>query len=204
MNDRISAIILAAGLSSRMGRPKPLLPLGDGTTILERNISLFQDRGIVGVWVVIGHRREAVEPIAESCGASCVFNPDYRGDMFSSVVVGLTSLGPGVDGVFIQPVDIPLVRPSTIRRLLETHGRNSGGIIYPVHRGRRGHPPLIPGEWVKPIVAWRGPGGLRGALTSLDAEAVHVDVPDEGILLDVDTPEDYEALMERRESLDKG
>ncbi len=200
MKDRISAIILAAGLSSRMGRLKPLLPLGH-TTILERVIALFQDIGIEDVRIVTGHRHEAVRDAAEKCNTGWVHNPDYREDMFSSVVTGIEALEAGTDATFILPVDIPLVRPSTVRSLLGAYNRRDGRVVYPVYEGKRGHPPLIPHGVLERITSWRGDGGLRAALSHAAPGAIHVDVADEYILFDVDTPGDYERLVRRADSV---
>lgn len=192
--DRISAIVLAAGLSSRMGDFKPLLPLDD-TTILGHCISLFQDVGIKDVYVVVGHRHTDLIPLVEKRRATPVFNPDYRKDMFSSVVSGLSSLDPDTEASFLLPVDIPLVRPSTIGHLLKAYARNKGKIIRPVYKGRQGHPPIIPSRLSASIIKWSGSEGLRGALAQFKADTIRVEVSDENIAFDVDTPEDYERLL---------
>ena len=194
MGDRISAIILAAGLSSRMGRLKPLLPLGK-MTILEHVILLFQDAGVEDVRVVTGHRHADIGPVTEARGATPVFNPDYEKDMFSSVVAGCASLAPDTEAVFILPVDIPLVQPSSVTGLLKAYTRNRGKIIRPVYESRQGHPPIIPACLFGSIANWVGPEGLRGALAQFASDTVRVEVPDENVVFDVDTPEDYEELQ---------
>ena len=89
-----TAIILAAGLSSRMERFKPLLPLGS-TTMIERVISLFRHSGIVDIPVVIGHNQADLDPVIRSSGARPVVNPHFEDGMFSSVVAGVRSLRKG-------------------------------------------------------------------------------------------------------------
>ncbi len=177
-----------------MGRFKPLLPLGE-TSLLAHVIQLFQDAGIENVRVIIGHRHTALMPAIERHGATPVFNPDYRKDMFTSVVAGFASLEPEAEAAFILPVDIPLVRLATIRRLIETYDSNRGKIVYPVYKGRRGHPPLIPFALSESIMKWSGQEGLRGALKPFEARAMQVEIPDEYIHFDVDTPEDYARLV---------
>lgn len=194
MADGISTIVLAAGLSSRMGDLKPLLPLGDAT-ILEHVIQLFQGAAIEDVRVVVGHRHREIASVVERQKATPVFNPSYRKDMFSSVVAGFASLKPETEAAFILPVDIPLVRPTTIHHLIRVYSRNKGKIIRPTHRGRRGHPPLVPFSLSESIMKWSGSGGLRGALKPFEKEAMQVEVPDKYIHFDVDTPEDYAQLL---------
>jgi len=193
----VSAVILAAGLSSRMGDGlKPLLPLGD-TTILGHCISLFQSVGIEDVLVVVGHQHEDLVPLVVSQHATPVYNPEYRRGMFSSVVAGLSSLDAAATAAFVLPVDIPLVRPQTIEILLGMHQRHRNRIIRPVYRGRRGHPPLIPNCFVESIVRWSGPKGLRGALDQFREETIQADVMDAYICSDIDTPRDYRLLRSK-------
>ena len=96
-----------------------------------------------------------------------------------------------------MPVDIPLVRPSTIRRLLDAAGEHTDKIIFPVFGKRRGHPPLIPSSLVPAILGWKKGGGLKAILDSQEKMAWEVPVADSNILFDVDTPEDYRMLLER-------
>jgi len=195
MDCRVSAIILAAGFSTRMGgRFKPLLPLGN-TTILGRCIGLFHRGSLENVVVVTGHRAEDVQVAAKEQGARPVFNPDYEKGMFSSVVAGLKAIDADVEAVFLLPVDIPLVQTETIECLLSAYQRHRGKIIRPVYQGRQGHPPIIPLAIGTSIADWSGPDGLRGALAQFENETVGVEVEDPHILFDVDTPTDYERLQ---------
>jgi molybdenum cofactor cytidylyltransferase len=193
----VVAIILAAGFSERMGEFKPLLPLGGRTTV-ERCVALFREAGIDDVRVVTGCRSSELEPLLEALGVCIVVNPGYREGMFSSVVAGVEYLGPEVDAFFLLPVDVPLVRPATIRRLLKFFLQEQGAdVIYPRFRGMRGHPPLIAARHVRQIAAWQGGGGLKAALGQWEPKALDVDVADGNILLDMDTPEDYLSLQEK-------
>jgi len=194
MQDKYSAVILAAGCSSRMLQFKPMLPLGD-MTIIERVIVLFKETGIEDIRVVVGHRRSDILPVLERHGVEQIVNPSYMEDMFSSVVAGLAGLAPDTEAFFILPVDIPLVRPATIRYLIETYQTLPGKIMRPSFKGLRGHPPLIPFAYARNITEWNGRGGLRGVLAQLEYNAIQVEVPDENILFDVDSPEDYEKLL---------
>jgi CTP:molybdopterin cytidylyltransferase MocA len=158
---KISAIILAAGYSSRMGTLKPILKLGD-KTILERTIRLFRDLGIEYVIVVVGHGAEETMPIAHDCGARAIMNRQFDRGMFSSVQAGAEALRPESEAFFVLPVDIPLVRSQTIRDLLEAYQVGKSKIVVPVFRGKRGHPPLISTTYRNQILLYSGDDGLRG------------------------------------------
>ncbi len=187
---RFSAVILAAGLSSRMGAFKPLMTLA-GRTVLARCVETFRDAGIGDVLVVTGHRASEVQAEVEIMGVSSVHNPDYEQGMYSSVRTAVSSLS-GRDAFFLLPVDIPLVRSSTIAALIRAF---DGGIAYPCFMGERGHPPLVPAHLVPEILGHDGQGGLKGLLEAHSSQ----DVPvwDRGILVDADTPDDFEALVRR-------
>lgn len=190
---KIAALILAAGYSSRLGEFKPLLRLG-GKALWERAADLFHSAGIGDIRVVVGHQAEALIPRLESAKVSWVLNPNYRQGMFSSVVAGIESLRNDCEAFFVLPVDIPLVRPQTIRDLCEAYREGRDRIVYPVFSGKRGHPPLISSEYREAIWSYSGVGGLRGFLEAYGEKAVELEVADEGILLDVDTRSDHEKL----------
>jgi putative nucleotidyltransferase with HDIG domain len=100
-----------------------------------------------------------------------------------------------IDACFLLPADIPLVRPSTVITITEYYRSNRPSIIYPVFQGQHGHPPLIARSLFAEILAGDGAGGLRALLQHHQADASEVEVFDEGVLLDMDTPEDYERLV---------
>jgi len=198
---RVAAIVLAAGFSERMGDFKPLLPLG-GVTPLERCVALFRKTGIEDIRVVTGHRGEELEAILARLGVPDVVNPSYREGMFSSVTAGLATIESDVAAFFVLPVDIPLVRPATISRLLNCFDQSQPDVIYPVFLGVRGHPPLIAGRLALEILAWHGEGGLKAALAQWESTSLDVEVADGNILLDMDTPDDLRLLQEKVERLE--
>ena len=207
MSGRFAAIILAAGLSSRLADPalphggfKPLLPL-DGETLLGRAVALFRAAGVDEILVVTGHRAAEVQAEAERLALSCIHNPEFAHGMFSSVRAGLAALPHGLDGTFVLPVDIPLVRPTTLRRLQAAFSGQPA--LVPEFFGEAGHPPLI-AAWAAPfILGWNGEEGLRGALAALCAFTgcpggpPRVPVPDAGVLFDLDRPKDYREALRR-------
>ena len=191
-----AALVLSAGFSERMGDFKPLMRLGE-MTVLERAIGLFQTAGVSRIHVVVGHRAAEVIPLIESRGALSVVNARYAEDMFSSVAAGASNLDKETKAFFVLPVDIPLVRPASIRELLQAFPTKTNAICHPTFAGRRGHPPLIGRDHVGVILNWREGGGLAALLTRLERHAVDVDVVDEFIHRDMDRPEDYRLLIDR-------
>jgi molybdenum cofactor cytidylyltransferase len=194
--EKIAALVLAAGYSSRMGTLKPILKLGD-KTILERAIGLFRDVGIEDVIVVVGHAAEQIIPIVHDCRAREVMNTQFEQGMFSSVQAGVNALGPDSHAFFVLPVDIPLVHPRTIEDLLEAYRSGTSRVVIPTYLRKRGHPPLISASYRNEILSYCGDDGLQGFFRKHNLRSELVEVADEMILFDLDTPADYEALLAR-------
>ncbi len=205
----VVGVVLAAGASSRMAPGfKPLLDLG-GASVLARCVTMFRQAGVTDVLVVTGHRGDEVAAEAARLGAATVHNPVWRaGGMFSSVRAGLEAVarpggeaakfdgaaGGGEAGAMLLPVDAALVRPLTVRLLLERAAMQPDKVLLPVFAGQWGHPPLLPVSVLPIILADGGEGGLRGALHRLGPRTLQeVGVPDRFILRDMDTPDDYRA-----------
>ena len=192
----ITAIILAAGYSSRMGVFKPLLDLG-GRPIVTRIVETCKQAGIDEVIVVAGYRKELIIPVIEGAGARAVVNELYEEGMFSSVIAGISAMEYDPRAFIVLPADIPLVRAATIRSLVNVFMEGKNRILTPSFRGRKGHPPLISTELQGAIVGFTGEGGLKGALEELGPETAIVEVPDGNILFDIDNPDDYGEMKER-------
>lgn len=188
--DGIAALVLAGGYSSRMQRLKPLLPFG-GSTVLGRAVDAFQAAGVRDVTVVVGHRGDELRPVIEALGARCIVNAGFAAGMYSSLVAGIRSLGARARACFVLPADMPAVRGRTVALIAKAHHRTGASVLYPTFRGQRGHPPLLSSCVFPAITSRTGEGGLRGLLAQWEAHAREVSVIDEGILVDVDTPEDY-------------
>ena len=188
-----AAIIPAAGYSRRMGRFKPLLPVG-GRPLIAWSIELFHGAGIADIHVVVGHRRDKLLPVLEAAGVDIVVNTDFARGMFSSVKAGIRRLGAACRAFFVLPADIPLVRPATIHCLLQGFDETINTVAFPCFSHRRGHPPLIARHLAPPILASAEDGGLRAALARFENAALDVPVFDRHIHHDADSPDDYEAL----------
>jgi molybdenum cofactor cytidylyltransferase len=193
-----AALILAAGLSSRMKEFKPLLTL-ENETITDRAMRLF-DQPDTDIYLVTGWQRDKLLAGISRKSANIVENPDFASGMFSSVHSGVKQLGDKYQAFFVLPVDIPLVRPYTINLLKERFEPDK--IIYPVIDSKRGHPPLIPNSLIPEILDWKGNGGLKAILKKHEVISIDVEVPDSNILFDMDTREDYQAAQKRLRTYD--
>jgi CTP:molybdopterin cytidylyltransferase MocA len=194
---RLGAVVLAAGFSSRMGEFKPLLSL-EGKSVLQRAAELFSGCG--RLVIVTGHRAEEVEAEARRLHVSTVLNPDFAQGMFSSVCAGVRGLEmetSGLDGFFMLPVDVALIRPWTVHHVADFFSRHKPKVAFPTFLGERGHPPLISALVVPRILAHDGRGGLRTVLEDLKGEILDVPGFDRNILLDMDTPEAFAEARQR-------
>lgn len=186
-----SAVIAAAGLSSRMGKLKPLLPLGD-TTIIGSVIRSLKDAGVGEIVVVTGHQSARMETYLVPFGVRVCYNPDYAAsDMLDSLRLGLRALREAFDFVYLTPGDVPLVKPETLLRLREIRG----AALRPICGGVGGHPIRLAAGSVPALLEYGGENGLRGFLASLGSDLVPVAVEDTGVTIDVDTPADYQRLL---------
>ena len=203
---KISALIPAAGMSTRFEQYKPLLKLGSHT-LIEKVILLFRQCGIKDIIVVTGHNNEILEPLITQAGAKAVFNPNFKNGMLSSIQRGVRAISPRSAGFFLLPADIPLIRPATIHALISSFDDisddliTSGNIIIPQFDGEAGHPPLIPARLIAQILALGADSNL-GHLLSRQKQKKIVRVHDRAILMDIDTQSDYECLQEKYNKID--
>jgi molybdenum cofactor cytidylyltransferase len=184
----ISAIILAAGESKRMGRPKQLMPLGD-STILERTVDNFLGSKVSEVLVVLGHKAEDMVKLIAKRPVTITVNPDYRAGMSTSIVAGLSLVSDRSEGVILALGDQPFVDSQTINQLIEAFGAHTKGIVIPVYQGRRGHPIIFSKEHRGELLKLKGDIGGRDIISQHPDDVLEVVVNCEGVLIDIDTPD---------------
>jgi molybdenum cofactor cytidylyltransferase len=192
----MSAILTAAGESTRMGRPKPLLSW-HGVTLVQYQIAGLLDAGVAEVVVVLGHRHRAVTPYVQGPSVRYVVNPDYRQGKTTSITAGLRAIDPAAKGILLLAVDQP--RPSEIiSAVMEAHAESGALITSPRFDGRGGHPlvfsHLLKGE-LEDISEERQ--GVREVLRAHGSEVNEVEIDDPIVRLDLNSPEEYEAARTR-------
>jgi molybdenum cofactor cytidylyltransferase len=186
----ISALILAAGESKRMGQPKMLLPWGE-TTVLGKVIGTFHAAGVQDVLVITGGAREQVEK-AIGDSARTIFNERYKsGEMLSSIQKGLAAMKNETEAVLIGLGDQPQIMEETVRLVIQEYERAGAAIIVPSYQFHRGHPWLAARAHWKTILNMQSPDSPREFLNRFRDEIHYVEVNSATILQDLDTPEDY-------------
>ena len=187
----LAGIVLAAGLSSRMRAFKPLLE-GEGKSMVCRVVELMQSTGADPVVVVTGHRREELEGHLAGSRVKFVHNPDASStQQLESLKLALAQLPPECGRVLVSPADIPLVQRKTVERLLA----EEGDFIRPYWGGRTGHPVVLSARMIPYVLCYTGPDGLRGAVCTGSFQVRDVPVEDQGILMDNDTPADFQRTL---------
>ena len=198
--ETICGLILAAGLSTRMGEFKPLMPFR-GKTLIENAIDSVFGSGAKQVVVVTGHRAEELELLLEEKYGNCAIlarNPDFAStDMLHSIRIGCRAM-PECDAFFLLPGDMPVVRQSTFQKVLEQRD-GSLSVIFPTLDGYRKHPPLVDSRLIPEILAFDRDGGLRQFWKERETLIRTVSVDDAGVWMDLDTQEDYKKCKEQYE-----
>ena len=188
----IGAVIVAAGMSSRMGDFKPMLNIGS-ISIAQRIIATFHQADVTKIVMVTGYNALTLERHLANNGVIFLRNENYETtQMFDSAKIGLEYMRDKCDKVLFTPVDIPLFTANTVTTLL-----NSGAeLACPVCDGKTGHPILISSAIIEKILADSGERGLQGSISRCGVEMTQVEVSDQGVLHDADTPDDYKALLQ--------
>lgn len=189
----ISAIILAAGASRRMGQPKMLMQWGK-STVLGQVIATFQNAGIEDVLVVTGGAHEQVQKIVEQHGARSVFNSEFStSEMLSSVQCGLKVLSEesGAQAALIGLGDQPQAQLESILLICEKFRNEKSRLIVPSFQMRRGHPWLVERSLWNELLQMRPPQSPRDFLQNFANEITYIEVDTPSILADLDTPQDY-------------
>jgi molybdenum cofactor cytidylyltransferase len=194
MRNKIVVILLAAGLSTRMGQPKLLLSWG-GTTVLGQVVSTFAAAGMEEIIVVTGGARQQIKrrvvELAKEFPVRTVYNPAYaRGEMLSSIQAGLAALGSRPCAALIGLGDQPQVREETVRRICAAFVQTKSPLVIPSFQNRRGHPWLVARPLWPKFLGLPSSTTPRQFLNTYAGQMEYV-AADESILQDLDTPEDY-------------
>ena len=192
---RVSAMVLAAGLSSRMGAVKALVSIS-GRPLLERVLSTVRESRADEIVVVLGHSAELIQQSIPLDDARVVINESYREGMASSLQVGLSNVSPNAEAAVIVLGDQPFLKPQTINRLIDEYRNNKPEIVIPMYHGFRGNPVLLDRSVFADVAGLSGDMGCRAIFGTHTSGTVKVAVEDAGVLVDLDTKEDVERIDE--------
>lgn len=189
---RVVGLILAAGKSERMGRPKPLLPFR-GSCFLTHVLTEASRSDLTDVKVVLGHHAESILQSLPEIKPKVLVNPDYEYGQLSSLQCGLKHLiSAELDGVMVFLIDHPIIHRGLVNQLVEAFSRNDAKIVIPSFEHRRGHPMIFGAELFSELLATPLDQGAVGVVRKHHHEILHLEVDEPGVLVDIDTPEAYE------------
>ena len=191
----ISGILLAAGLSTRMGEPKQLLPFGE-STIVETVVDSMLGAKFDEVIVVVGHCAERIQEQLGARPIRTVFNADYREGMLTSAQAGVRALEAS-DAFALMLVDQPLITSALIDQVIDAYVQTDKGIALPSYNYQRGHPVIFDQRYADDILALgEESGGVRTLFKKYGNDIHYVTVDTDRVLRDIDYREDYERALQ--------
>lgn len=186
----ISAIVLAAGESRRMGSPKMLLPFRN-KTVIETVIENVLGAGVEDVIVVLGAHMDKIKKLTEKYPVRHCHNENYKSGMLSSVRCGFALLQAGCRAALVMPGDQPVIKPKEIIRVMEAYSDSGKGLVMPVYEKKRGHPLMVDARYYEEVKNIPEEEGLRSLSVIHPDDVLEVKTDDPGVLNDIDTREDY-------------
>jgi molybdenum cofactor cytidylyltransferase len=188
----IGAVVLAGGMSRRMGQLKVLMPWGGRRTIIEHIIEQLALARVPQVTVVTGHRAGEVRQVVSRVGADVVHNDKYTtGEMLSSLQAGLRAMPAHISAALLVLGDQPHIQPKIVAQVMMAYAEGNGDIVAPSYHMRRGHPILIDRRYWAEILDLPEDGSLRDVMDRHKDRIGYVNVDTDSVLRDVDTQEDY-------------
>ncbi|WP_315078182.1 nucleotidyltransferase family protein [uncultured Clostridium sp.] len=196
---KINGLILAAGMSRRMGEFKPLLKINN-KTMIEHSIDSMIKAGVKDIVLVLGHRGSEIEEVLKLYGypnnMHVVYNNYYdTTEMLDSIKIGLNKIG-DCDAFFLLPGDMPAIDPHTFLKLIKVMEgyETKSKIVFPTVEGHRKHPPLVSKTYIPDILRFESDGGLRELWKSFELDILSIPVDDMGCTIDVDTKVQYKKV----------
>jgi molybdenum cofactor cytidylyltransferase len=191
----IVAVILSAGESSRMGRPKALLPI-DGVRFVEKIVSALKSTDVGNIIVVLGHNAEEMRQKISDLPVTILINHDYKQGQLSSLQVAISHLessseGSPVDGILVHLVDHPYISATLVDLMIKRFYETKKLIVVPRFQGRRGHPVIFARALFSELLAAGPDQGAKPVVHAHRDDTLEIDTKDEGLLIDIDTPEEY-------------
>ncbi len=196
----IVAVILAAGESSRMGRPKALLPI-HGVSFIEKIVGVLRAANIARIIVVLGHEAEAMRRQIGDLPVAILVNEDYKKGQLSSLIAAIRNLeaseqARGIDGILVHLVDHPYISTGLIHVMVDKFYTTKKSIVIPRYRGRRGHPVIFSRTLFSELLAAPLDQGAKAVVHAHRDDTLEFDTEEEGVTIDIDTPEAYRRYVE--------
>ncbi len=190
---KLGAVVLAAGLSLRMGKPKLMLPWGE-TTVIGQVVSIISSCDVNPIVVVTGKTHADIQSSFANSDIHLAYNPDFEdGRMLTSLKVGLRKLTDlGVTSTLLALGDQPQIREETVQAVVQAYRKRPDKLIIPSYRMRRGHPWVIPDRFWQELCNQPGESTMRDFINSHGQEIEYVNIDSVTILADLDTPDDYQ------------
>ena len=188
----IVAVVLSAGESSRMGRPKALLPI-DGRTFIEKIVAALKKSSVAKVMVVLGHNADEMIQRIEHLRVEILVNPDYKLGQLSSLQVAVRRLErePDCDGMLVHLVDHPYVNTELVQTMIKRYEDTGKLIVVPRYNGKRGHPVIFSRKLFSELLAAPVDQGAKAVVNAHRDDTLEIDTEAEGVTVDIDTPELY-------------
>jgi molybdenum cofactor cytidylyltransferase len=191
----IVAVILSAGESSRMGRPKALLPI-DGVRFIEKIVTALRLSRVGKIMVVLGHNAAEMRQKINDLQVDLVINPDYKQGQLTSLRAAIHSIEASnnanrVDGILVHLVDHPYINADLVNLMIERFYETQKLIVVPRYQNRRGHPVIFSKALFGELLAAPLDRGAKAVVHAHRDDTLEIDTNDEGAIIDIDTPEEY-------------
>jgi len=194
----IVAVVLCAGESSRMGRPKALLPI-DGQTFIERIVAALKQTKVGKIIVILGHNFRELEAKISHLPVKILINTDYKQGQLSSLQLAVRDLQADADcdGMLVHLVDHPYLAPLLVEEMIRRFYETKKRIIVPRYHGKRGHPVIFSNTLFGELLSAPMAEGAKAVVNAHRAATLEIDTQEEGIAVDIDTPELYQQHVRR-------
>ena len=195
----IIAVILSAGESSRMGRPKALLPI-DGVRFIEKIVTALKSTRVGEIIAVLGHNADEMRQKVSDLPVKIVVNPDYKQGQLSSLIAAIRNIESGekhrVDAILVHLVDHPYINADLVNVMIDRFYETKKLIVVPRHQGRRGHPVIFSRALFTELLAAPLDQGAKTVVHAHRDQTLEIDTDDAGVTVDIDTPEEYQKHVE--------
>jgi molybdenum cofactor cytidylyltransferase len=191
----IVAVILSAGESSRMGRPKALLPI-DGVRFIEKIVTALKSTRVGEIVAVLGHNADEMRQKISDLPVTIVVNPDYKQGQLSSLIAAIRNIESGekhrVDAILVHLVDHPYINADLVNVMIDRFYETKKLIVVPRHQGRRGHPVIFSRALFPELLAAPVDQGAKTVVHAHRDQTLEIDTDDAGVTIDIDTPDEYQ------------